>query len=505
MLGYRSLGTTPLGATQLASAPAAGTTWNPADKGSTVTLSGANRYANGSTGFTGARGTTSKSTGKWVVEFDFADLVGSNPAIGLGLAAGDYVFEGNYPGGGASTSACMFWLGSNGNGFVQGVFSVGASCGYANITTGDRYQIAIDFDAGKAWVGKNGVYSYGSPSAGTTPQWTFTLNTTLFPLAELSGNEGKLGLPATQTAALPSGYSSWNDNAAGGASTISGVGASAGVSTPTAVGSTTANIQSGAGASAGVATPTAVGRSVKATVGASAGIATPAAVGGSTRAGAGSAPGIAAVTGVGSFVAQGAGTGLVAASATVQATGRATAAGAGVSAGSSTPAGVGAVANTVASGVGASAGSSTPLATGGRTIAAVGAATASAAVAGAGNGAATYASGVGASAGSSTPAAAGVKIAGGAGSAAGVSTPSGAATGIAPATGVSVAFGAAGGAGLRVITIAGVGLSQGVSLAGASTRARRFAIHSVGSVRADYTPSRPANMPDTRRRTLRYY
>ncbi len=40
-------------------------------------------------------------------------------------------------------------------------------------TVGDRLRFAMDFDAGKIWVGKNGTWmNGGDPEAGTNPQWS---------------------------------------------------------------------------------------------------------------------------------------------------------------------------------------------------------------------------------------------------------------------------------------------------------------------------------------------
>ena len=66
------------------------------------------------------------------------------------------------------------------NGGYPGSYVAGYST-QSGDTTGVIYQFAIDYDAGKIWIGRNNTWlSGGNPATGTTPQTTFTANTILF-------------------------------------------------------------------------------------------------------------------------------------------------------------------------------------------------------------------------------------------------------------------------------------------------------------------------------------
>jgi hypothetical protein len=82
---------------------------------------------------------------------------------------------------------------------------------------GDTVALAIDFDAGKAWIARNNTFG-GSPAAGTNPAFSWTPNATNWEIS-WSGHRGggavnpKATLrtaSTTQSFAPPSGFSTWD-------------------------------------------------------------------------------------------------------------------------------------------------------------------------------------------------------------------------------------------------------------------------------------------------------
>jgi len=124
--------------------------------GSGVTFSNANLTVAQSNGAGGSGASTIRpNTGKVYFEMVGTGSIGS----GVGLV-GAYNEGSNY-----------FYYRSDGS-FIGGTGGSGST--YA---AGDIIQIAIDFDAGKAWCGKNNTWqASGNPSAGTNPFATFTAN-----------------------------------------------------------------------------------------------------------------------------------------------------------------------------------------------------------------------------------------------------------------------------------------------------------------------------------------
>jgi hypothetical protein len=190
-------------------------TWNPSDKNAGSTLSGGNlictdNFASGVWG-TG-RSKVSKNSGKWYVEVTITTIsTGSVPgwsgAIGFATAA--------------ASIANNDWLGRDAAGWaftlktttspskINNSVSTPLST-ITNASAGDKGNLAIDFDAGKIWIGKNGVWDTGDPAAGTLPSFTFTPNTAMF-LAYSNQCLSALTLNAGATAfttAAPAGFNS---------------------------------------------------------------------------------------------------------------------------------------------------------------------------------------------------------------------------------------------------------------------------------------------------------
>ncbi len=194
------------------------TTWNPSDKGASITLSGGNLSAAGNTSWNTVRATTSKAEGKWYWESKVTAVDDQVVGFADGTAGTLSTFCGSL-----GVSCGLVRTGAT---VVSGMTNVNAGGAF---TTNDYVNLAIDFDAGKIWIGKNGTYfASGNPAAGTNPWVTFTPNTTLFPA--WSGNTAA----ATETANFgatafnntkPTGFSSWNNyilNAASGSFALTG-------------------------------------------------------------------------------------------------------------------------------------------------------------------------------------------------------------------------------------------------------------------------------------------
>lgn len=155
-------------------------TWSTADAvAGEWTLSDGNRTASRAAVaafWRHVRGTTSRSSGKYYFEIrlNAADAT-SNWMLGLTNATA--VADG-YPG---STS---YGLGIRlGDNFESGFTDV-ASVVFSFFAAAGVARFAVDFDAGKVWVGKNGSWlGSGDPSAGTNHAYTFTPATVgpLFP------------------------------------------------------------------------------------------------------------------------------------------------------------------------------------------------------------------------------------------------------------------------------------------------------------------------------------
>lgn len=138
---------------------------NPLDKDAAIILSEGNlkTVLSGSSGNVIAYGTAGVSTGKWYMETTLNNF--------------------SYPGNGG---AGIFGM-HNGSNRVGAAYSTGSIPWYAyaegsatalsfnGSAIGMVMQIAIDLDAGKLWVGKDGVWNgSGDPDTGANPDRTFT-------------------------------------------------------------------------------------------------------------------------------------------------------------------------------------------------------------------------------------------------------------------------------------------------------------------------------------------
>ena len=191
-----------------AAAGAGGVTWNPADKGADVSLSGGDLTATltGTVTNTVVRGTTSHATG----------------------VAGKYYFEGVRNSTGASypylgiCNAALPFTATTGNA-APGVFAVAGNNFFcygngASVNTGQTWangdieMVAVDMATLKIWFGRNGTwFNSGNPGAGTGQIFTISADT-YFPMVNCRATG--VGITARFASAswgfaAPSGFVQW--------------------------------------------------------------------------------------------------------------------------------------------------------------------------------------------------------------------------------------------------------------------------------------------------------
>jgi hypothetical protein len=161
------------------------------------------------------RATVSHAVGKFSIEFLLNS--GDNYYVSMGLADAGFNPVGDFLG----NAAYSFGENTNyGSVAKAGFTGLSTSTLKVNAVPGDVMSLAVDFDAGKAWIAYNNVWSdAGSPSAGTNP-----LITGFFPAVVGLPLFPALGIrPQTQTTAwtlhstaasqkyaAPAGFSPWN-------------------------------------------------------------------------------------------------------------------------------------------------------------------------------------------------------------------------------------------------------------------------------------------------------
>jgi hypothetical protein len=118
-------------------------TWNPADKGSTVSLTNGDLTVSpGGTSWKGVRSTISKSSGKWYWEYTMGTV--SNIMAGIS----------------SSTRSVNSYPANTGDGrelYNSGNHYPAAAAYNFSFTTGDNIGVALDMDTGYVTLYKNGV------------------------------------------------------------------------------------------------------------------------------------------------------------------------------------------------------------------------------------------------------------------------------------------------------------------------------------------------------------
>lgn len=184
--------------------------WNPLDKSANITLSSLDKLATRNVladAWFLVRGVTDRSTGKYYFE-----VVNNNSIVpGLMVGASNSALGlSTYPG----SSLLSFGFHANASGSETYNNGVGANSGGSTVGAGSYARVAIDFDTGKIWLGPSGSWEGGGdPSAGTTPTYSFTANTPLFPALGLykSNQSATLRVLSSEFGGtVPTGFSAWS-------------------------------------------------------------------------------------------------------------------------------------------------------------------------------------------------------------------------------------------------------------------------------------------------------
>ena len=190
--------------TVAAAQPAPYSAWSTTDKASALALSNANRTIgpNSAPGYISGRGDVWRDFGKHSLQMR---MTSTNEQL-FGLVNGVTPTSTHV---GAQPPACVIY--ATGGVFSPGVTLVNAPPVPFLVT--DVPVFHVDFDAGKAWVSKNGAFaSGGNPETGVNPTWTFTPNTAFWAGATPVDGVATNTLPADASEllyALPAGYSAW--------------------------------------------------------------------------------------------------------------------------------------------------------------------------------------------------------------------------------------------------------------------------------------------------------
>lgn len=175
--------------------------WNPSDKAASATLSDSNRLATHSGGTSWVRSVTSKSAGKWRVQFVLTPFA-STHGVGFATSAS----TGSFLGGNAAGWAYWGNYGTDGRTYHNSGF---VNFGSRTLATNDRVDLLIDIGAGRAWWRRNGTVISGDPLAGTGAMLTFTPGSTLFLACDCFGVGGATRLrtdPAEMADSPVSGF-----------------------------------------------------------------------------------------------------------------------------------------------------------------------------------------------------------------------------------------------------------------------------------------------------------
>lgn len=194
--------------------PTPSTTLDPAEKATNATLSNGDLTIASAGGDVSARSTTSKNSGKFYFEvlMDAIDAWYWNiGGIGEGNPTDYNSWAGNL------TGVLSYGLQADLSGYTAWINGGGTSPGFSPGAINDVLMFAVDFDAGLAWVGFNGIWD-GDPATGATggATYTFTPNTTMY--AYGSQVNSAVTTMRFETSAFsytaPAGFDAW-DNAPG--------------------------------------------------------------------------------------------------------------------------------------------------------------------------------------------------------------------------------------------------------------------------------------------------
>jgi len=185
-----------------------GATFDSGNTGSQLTLSNGNRTATGSgSGWSIAMSTTSKTTGKYYVEFEWT-TGGQTSVETFGIGNNNQNIN-SFP---SAAGDCAVVRGTQANPLSSGKFTVtGANLPTHSAVQGGTTAFAVDFDAGKGWMAYDNTFG-GDPAAGTNPfiTWTADASAIFFMYACSSSNAATCrATSGQQTYSPPSGFSAW--------------------------------------------------------------------------------------------------------------------------------------------------------------------------------------------------------------------------------------------------------------------------------------------------------
>jgi hypothetical protein len=204
-------GQTATSAQSVVVASAVAVKWDSAHMGVNLALSNGDltvtRGTGGGSSWTTVRATQGRNSGKRVFQVNNDVVTSNNDGLMVGLVT-------------AATTLANF-VGSTADSF--GVHSINGRCYNNGVQVGGDFlaqtvnaqrRIAVDFAAGKIWVGLGNAWD-GNPAAGTGPHFTFTPGTTLFPAAsgfrspqQMTGYFRVADLPGSPYG-NPAGFSDW--------------------------------------------------------------------------------------------------------------------------------------------------------------------------------------------------------------------------------------------------------------------------------------------------------
>ncbi len=176
--------------------------WNENYKDSDIHLYEGNLRAELWTGagtFSSVLALPGKSSGKWFVELEAADI-GNSCQIGLAnslsVDLNTYCGLGNDSWGCAATNGRVYHDGGD-PAYIPGGWDASDT----------PIGLAVDVDAGKFWISKDGVWT-GDPVAGTG-EGASGLTGTLYLMISFYAIGQELTINTTPTYSAPSGYSNW--------------------------------------------------------------------------------------------------------------------------------------------------------------------------------------------------------------------------------------------------------------------------------------------------------
>jgi hypothetical protein len=190
-------------------------TWDPSTLQTGGALSNSDLTLTTTTGasHTNVQATLGKATGRWYFEVKNDPSVGGSGAL-VGIADADFGAVSQYIGLGApGNSAGINW--------DSGAYNFGFTTGTNNVLTafgpGDTWCVAVDLDAKKAWIYRNGNPGTGNPSTGANPTYTWSSDWTIYPsmsnYTDYGTKESTANFGATPFEYLiPQGYNpGWTD------------------------------------------------------------------------------------------------------------------------------------------------------------------------------------------------------------------------------------------------------------------------------------------------------